>query len=219
LLFSLILGFAAIPGLRAQVPDPGQVQDNESAREKLLHAADQLDNIQANSESTKVSVDNLKSDVATLDQTVAELKSENATLKQQLDELQTAFDQYKDEQVKSRQKLIDDVAGLVAASGSAKASKHHKDADADTASNLTPPADAAPAASGTDGTDQAPPKPKAQKGYYHVVAVGETLTMIVTAYRENGVNTSVEAVRKANGLSDDQGVKAGQKLFIPKPGT
>jgi LysM repeat protein len=218
--FSLILGLAAMPGLHAQVPDPGQAQDSEAAREKLLHAADQLDNIQANSEATKASVDGMKTDIA-------ELKTENAALRQQVSDLQNALDQYKDEQVKSRQKLIDDVAGMIAAANSAKPTRHHKDADPDaaqpdksaspsTASNLSPPPDAAPE---PDAADQPPPKPKAQKGYYHVVAVGETLSMIVTAYRDNGVNTTVDAVRKANDLSADQGVKAGQKLFIPKPGT
>jgi LysM repeat protein len=89
----------------------------------------------------------------------------------------------------------------------------------DSASNLAPPPDAAPATSDSHpaSTDDTPPKEK--KGYYHVVAMGETLSMIVDAYRDQGVHTTVAAVRKANGLTDDQGVKAGQKLFIPKPGT
>jgi LysM repeat protein len=43
--------------------------------------------------------------------------------------------------------------------------------------------------------------------------------MIVAAYNDNGVKVTVADVRKANGLSEKSGVKAGQKLFIPKPGT
>ena len=43
--------------------------------------------------------------------------------------------------------------------------------------------------------------------------------MICEAYRENGVNVTVSEIRKANGLTADSVLKAGQKLFIPKPGT
>ena len=60
---------------------------------------------------------------------------------------------------------------------------------------------------------------KTEKGYYHVVASGETLTLICAAYRENGVNVTVSQIRKANGLTEKSVLKAGQKIFIPKPGT
>jgi LysM repeat protein len=63
-----------------------------------------------------------------------------------------------------------------------------------------------------------PPPPKPQKGYYHVVAAGETLTLICEAYRENGVMVTVSQIRKANGLTEGTSLKPGQKLFIPKPG-
>jgi LysM repeat protein len=43
--------------------------------------------------------------------------------------------------------------------------------------------------------------------------------MICNAYKDNGVNVTVAEVRKANGIAEGGGVKAGQKLFIPKPGT
>ena len=221
-LFGLALCFSAISGLRAQ--DPASRQDAEAAREKLLKAADELDNIQANSETTKTSVDGMKNDVATLQQTVTKLQGDNAALRQQLAELQTGFDQYKDEQIKSRQKLIDDVAGLIAASKGATKPAKKKSSDADTetpvaekktdtqpsSTSLAPPPDKSPdsATASTPTTDATPPKP--QKGYYHVVAPGETLTMIVAAYKDNGVNVTVSEVRKANGLSENSGVMAGQ---------
>lgn len=213
-----------MPGLQAQ--DPGSRQDAQAAREKLLKAADELDNIQANSEATKSQVDGMKNDVAALQQTVTQLKSENATLRQQLTEMQTSLDQYKEQQLQSRQKLIDDVSGLIAAGkGSTKVQKKSLDEETPaapkktepaSASSLKPPPDKAPA---TASEDKPTPAPKSQKGYYHVVAKGETLTMIVDAYRENGVMTTAADIRKANGLEDKAGVKAGQKLFIPKPGT
>jgi hypothetical protein len=235
--------------LRAQ--NPAAQQDAEAAREKLLKAADELDNIQANSETTKNSVDGMKTDVAALQATVTKLQTDNAALKQQVADLQTALDQYKAEQVKERQTLIDNVAAMIAASkgsGGTKPVKKKKEEPAPastsisppetltesagpvkspaprtTAPSLAPPPDATAAtATSPPAEDENPPPsppPKPQKGYYHVVASGETLTLICAAYRENGVNVSAAAIRKANGLTANSVLKPGQKLFIPKPGT
>jgi multidrug efflux pump subunit AcrA (membrane-fusion protein) len=222
------------PSLPAQVPDPGAAQDEEAAREKLLKASDQLDNIQANSEATKNSVDGMKTDVATLQATVTKLQGDNDALKQQLTDLQAAFDQYKAEQLQARQTLIDNVAAMIASSkSSTKTAKKKKEAPEATTETsppttasspplnptLAPPPDpASPSTETSVGEDTAPSPPKPQKGYYHVVASGETLTMICAAYRDNGVHVTVAEIRKANGLTEDSELKAGQKLFIPKPG-
>ena len=239
LLLSLVLCFSVTPRLQAQ--NPGAQQDAEAAREKLLKAADQLDNIQANSETTKTSVDGMKADVAKLEGDVTKLQSDNAALRQQLADLQAALDQFKAEQIKARQALIDNVAGMIAAgkgSGTTKPAKKKKDAStSDTlaetsvpaktpdtqaaATSLAPPPEAISASPSTHrtATEHRLRAGKPQKGYYHVVASGETLTLICAAYKENGVNVTVSEIRKANGLTEKSVLKAGQKLFIPKPGT
>ena len=239
LLLGLIVNLATASISPAQVPDPGVDQDAQAAREKLLKASDELDNIQANSESTKVTLDAMKPQVAALQATITQLQTDNAALKQQLADMQAAFDQYKADQAQARKTLIENVAAMIAdASKSSGKSTHKKkettEASTDSTSaeptpkpipqSLLPPPDATstasppPAASGTADTDPTPPV-KPRKGYYHVVASGETLTMICEAYRENGVNITVSEVRKANGLTADSALKTGQKLFIPKPGT
>jgi LysM repeat protein len=246
-LFTLALSITATFRSSAQESmtqtDPGAVQDAEATREKLLKAADQLDNIQANSEATKVSVDGIKADDAALQASVTKLQTDNASLRQQLSDMQAAFDQYKADQAKVRQTLIDNVADMIAAGkSSTKIAKKKKEEppptdapeaavkppEPTTASNLAPPPEVhtamnTPSASAavdstTPPPDDAPP-PKPQKGYYHIVASGETLTLICEAYRENGVNVTVSQIRKANGLTEKSSLKAGQKLFIPKPGT
>ena len=234
LLLSLILiGPAAT--LRAQ--NPGAQQDAQAAREKLLKAADQLDNIQANSETTRTSVDNMKGDVSALQATVTKLQSDNAALQQRVAELQAELDADKAQQAKDRQALIDNVAAMIADKSPAKKTTKKKTESGTTAepkpsapvtssgpvktpSNLAPPPDAPPAVASADDNinPPAPPPPKPQKGYYHVVASGETLKLIVEAYRDNGVKTTAAAIRKANGLTEDSVLKPGQKLFIPKPG-
>jgi len=215
--------------LRAQ--DPGAQQDAEAAREKLLKASDQLDNIQANSETTRVAVEGMKTDIASLQQTVTRLQSDNSALKQQLADLQSAFDQYKADQTKERQTLIDNVAAMIA---NAKSTRKKKDvaetsnAPADpqpssevhstmepTAPGLAPPPDNS---AGDSGGDTAPPPPRKEKGFYHVVASDETVSMIAAAFRDQGVKVTASQIRKANGLTPDSVLKAGEKLFIPKPG-
>jgi len=230
--FVFLICLFSIISLRAE--DPGAQQDAEAAREKLLKAADQLDNIQSNSEATKTSVDNMKADVAKLQADVSQLQGDNAALKQELADLRAAFDKAEAAHAKERQVLIDSVADLIKQSGASKSSTKKKptppapapvktpDAETSTAPTtnaptaLSPPPDAPP----TDPAptpDVSPEKP--QKGYYHVVASGETLTLICSAYRQKGVNVTVADIRKANGLTDKSALKVGQKLFIPKPGT
>jgi regulator of replication initiation timing len=243
LLFSLLVGCCATTGLRAQ--DPGAQQDAEAAREKLLKASDELDNIQANSESTKAEVDGMKADVTQLQTELTQVKADNAALTQQLADMQAALNKSEEARIKERETLIDTVADMIAASkgsGDGKPAKKKKEtptpdttesptptktpaADSSTTS-LTPPPDPGSAASNASGSgtgstsaddDSAPSKP--QKGYYHLVASGETLTLICDAYRDEGVKVTVAEIRKANGLTVNSVLKVGQKLFIPKPGT
>ena len=88
------------------------------------------------------------------------------------------------------------------------------------------PASAAGAADASASSPPAPsgPKPAAalatvhpRKGYYHVVAPHETLSLICEAYRDHGVQVTVAQIRRANGLASTSELKVGQKLFIPKP--
>ena len=247
LFLSLLL---VCPASWSRAQNPGAQQDAEAAREKLLKAEDQLDNIQANSETTKTAVDGMKSDVAQLQATVTKLQTDNAALHQQVADLQAALDAYKAQQLKERQTLIDNVAAMIAAknSGTTKSTKKKKETAPVETTQITstqesgpvknpapkpdpnlvrPPDVPSPTAASTVPTPApddnlnppTPPPPKPQKGYYHIVASGETLRMIVDAYRDNGVKTSVAAIRKANGLTEKSVLKTGQKLFIPKPGT
>ncbi len=229
ILLSLALTLVA-PGLRAQ--NPGAQQDAEAAREKLLKASDELDNIQANSENTRVAVDGVKTDVAALKQNITDLQAENAALKQQLADLQASFAQYKADQAHERQALIDNVASMIAAGKSAsKKKKETSDTAASSASpettaavhtdstttapSLAPPPDPGQPATSSD----TPPAPKKQKGYYYTVAPGDTVGIIAAAYRDQGVKVTSSQIRKANGLTTESVLKPGEKLFIPKPGT
>jgi LysM repeat protein len=173
---------------------------------------------------------------------IAHLQADNADLKQQLAALQATLDKAEADRARERQALLDEVADLIAKNNAPHGSvpHHHEPADAAAADSSavhasiknevaetdasTSPAHAAPTdadsadTATTATTAPAPaPKPKPQKGYYHVVESGETLAIICQAYRDDGVKVSLSQVRKANGLTSKSVLKAGQKIFIPKP--
>jgi LysM repeat protein len=239
--------------------DPGASQDAEASREKLLKAADQLDNIEANSESTKAALDGMKSDLARLSDENTALKAQVSTLQDTITKQQDELDEIKAGRAKERQALIDEVSALLAEKtaphhshpvaadddDSAPPPKKHVEDDDDAAASvpaakheaapLAPPPEASgpttPDAAATDavaaakptGSSPPPPPPAAtvhpRKGYYHVVAAHETLSLICEAYRDNGVKVTVAQIRHANGLTSKTELKVGQKLFIPKPST
>ena len=95
--------------------------------------------------------------------------------------------------------------------------------DADASGPITTPAaSSADDSSGAHDSTPAPTPtetPHPRKGYLYVVKSHETLSLIVDAYRDQGVKVTVAEVRKANGLTSKSVLHVGQKLFIPKPGT
>ena len=227
--------------------DPGASQDAEDQREKLLKAADQIDAIETNSEATKVALDAFKTQLSHLEDENTALKAQVSTLQDTVAKQQDALDRMKADRIKERQALIDEVATLVAAKPAhhahadaeedASPPRKHGDDEAattpapDAAPPLAPPpetesgpvhvppANASTTTASTDATTTPPPSPpRPRKGYYHVVAPHETLSLICEAYRDHGVNVTVAEIRHANGLTSKSALKVGQKLFIPKPG-
>jgi LysM repeat protein len=63
-----------------------------------------------------------------------------------------------------------------------------------------------------------PPKPAGNdKGYEYEVKTGDTLSAIVSAYRDQGIKITVDQILKANPGLKATNMKVGQKLFIPAP--
>ena len=55
------------------------------------------------------------------------------------------------------------------------------------------------------------------KGYEYVIQSGDTLSVIVQAYREKNIKVTVDRILKANPGLDPKKLKVGQKIFIPAP--
>jgi LysM repeat protein len=59
--------------------------------------------------------------------------------------------------------------------------------------------------------------PVSDKGYEYVVQSGDTISVIVQAYRDKNIKVTVDQVLKANPGLNPNKLKVGQKIFIPQP--
>jgi LysM repeat protein len=56
-----------------------------------------------------------------------------------------------------------------------------------------------------------------EKGFEYVIQSGDTLSLVVAAYREQNMKVTVDQVLKANPGLNEKRLKVGQKIFIPAP--
>ena len=67
-------------------------------------------------------------------------------------------------------------------------------------------------------TPEADPPPKRdEKGYEYTVQSGDSLSLIVEAYKQQGVKTSISEILKANPGLNPNRLLPKQKIFIPAP--
>ncbi|HWW02137.1 MAG TPA: LysM peptidoglycan-binding domain-containing protein [Candidatus Acidoferrum sp.] len=59
--------------------------------------------------------------------------------------------------------------------------------------------------------------PVPDKGYEYIVKKGDTLSIIVQAYRDNNIKVTTDQILKANPGLKPERMKVGQKIFIPAP--
>lgn len=156
LVFATILAFVTGPAL-AQYPetggdpddnpgavkarplgDPGASQDAEAARLKLLKASDQIDQVAANSEATKAALESLKTQLAQIQADNTALKAQVSTLQDTVAKQQDALAEERAARIKEREKIINDVASLVAGKPAAHHSHAEDTADGDTPSAVPP---------------------------------------------------------------------------------
>jgi LysM repeat protein len=70
----------------------------------------------------------------------------------------------------------------------------------------------------TTGGDAPPEKPTTpDKGFEYVVQKGDTLSLIVKAYRDKNITVSMDQILKANPGLKPEKLRPGQKIFIPAP--
>ena len=73
----------------------------------------------------------------------------------------------------------------------------------------------APAPRARPVVDDTPPANGPQKGFEHVIQKGDSLSLIVQAYKDKGVKTSTTEILKANPGLNANKLIVGHKIFIP----
>ena len=68
-----------------------------------------------------------------------------------------------------------------------------------------------------DTSAQNTSKPNSDKGFEYVIQKGDTLSVIVQAYKEKNIKVSTDDILKANPGLKPEKLKVGQKIFIPAP--
>lgn len=171
--------------------DPGAREDAQIERQKILRAADQIEAINDQHNKMVEELEKLKTQVRALSE-------ENAGLAKQVSEIKTHA-------AKEREALLDQISKLFAEQEKRLTEKIQQVAKSKEEE-----------APGKPATPKEPvANVKEEEGYDHVVQAGQTLWSIAQAYRDKGVKVTVEDIRKANNLKEGQGLRSGQKLFIP----
>jgi LysM repeat protein len=181
--------------------DPGAKEDQEAARQKLLRASDQLDAMSTQVEALHTQTDQQKAEIDDLKSQLTEAKNAVTQLKNDIAALQSAIEKLDAARAEERDILLKKVAEIVA-----DASKNKS----------TPAPDTQPPPVATPSPATPPPPTADEKGYYYIVKKGDTLHDIAAAYVGQGVNVTVDDLRKANNIAKTAYIHVGQKLFIPK---
>jgi chromosome segregation ATPase len=79
----------------------------------------------------------------------------------------------------------------------------------------TPRVKTTPASTPDNSTSDKPNTP--DKGFYYEVKKGDTLSIIVQAYRDNNIKVTTDQILKANPGLKAEKLRVGQKIFIPAP--
>jgi nucleoid-associated protein YgaU len=85
------------------------------------------------------------------------------------------------------------------------------------AGSPAPSRKAPPAVSTTATENPGPSATNPQKGYEYIVQRNDTLSIIVKAYRDQGIKVTRDQIIKANPGLDPNKLFVGKKIFIPAP--
>lgn len=175
--------------LCAALPTAAQLSPDakEEAREERLKILRAADQLDALQNTSEQTA----SKMAALQTSVAKLEKENTQLRHKLKQLEDRLAALQTAQEKQQKTILTEMRKLLKAQ---------------------PAASAKPVAAPSPPPDSPPPG----TWYEHVVEQGQTLSAIAQAFREQGVEVTVEDIRKANNIKQDNLIRVGQTLYIPK---
>jgi len=189
---------------------PGAREDLESERRKVLRTADLVDSIQATQEQLQADLADFKSKSKSFQEQIESLQVDNQKLRSDLVTLKMAIEKSEESRVKEREILIKEIGALIS-----EKTKSYPQTHGDALLKVRDEEKSVKSVDKSEKVESVPKEPK-EKGFYHVVEKGHTLSGISEAFKQQGVSISIDEIRKANNLSKTDVIHVGQKLFIPK---
>lgn len=180
-----ILVLLGCPGLRAQ---------DSATEERFNKLAGQIDDLRAGQDALRHQLDAISREVDNLREQANKPQGNYANA----EDLKRVADAVKEVD----RKRVDDAEKI-----------HNELLKLQKTLTLPPPPKTRPSAQSSENT--IPDKPASDKGYEYVVKRGDTLSIIVQAYRDNNIKVTTEQILKANPGLKPEKLHVGQKIFIP----
>lgn len=181
---------------------PGDREDAETERRKILRAADLVDSIQVQQEQFQSRITDLEARLKGITEKCENLLTENQKLRGDLATLKSGLEKSEESRIKEREVLLKEIGSLISEKTKNVPSSH--DALLKVREEET------------KKTSESTSPEKPESGFYYTVQKGDTLSAIADAYKANGVNITIQDIRDANKLTKKDVIRTGQKLFIPK---
>jgi Tfp pilus assembly protein FimV len=183
---------------------PLQAQD-AATEERLNKLSGQIEDLIAGQKAQQKQISEVAREIETLREQVSSKPAANYASPEDLKKLAEAVKEVDRKRMDDNEKIRTEILGLrkILESG---------------LKNVAASKKAAPSPTIEAGTDNE--KPANEKGFgYYIVQKGDTLSIIVQAYREKNIRVTTDGIMKANpGLRADR-LKVGQKIWIPAPTT
>lgn len=174
-------------GLRAQ---------DSGTEERFNKIAGQIEDLRAGQDALRKQLDDLRAELSSLRDQMNNKPAVNYATPEDLKRLADAIKEVDQKRMEDADKIHDDLLKLQR--------------------NLTVPVRTHSTPALTDSSDTEKPA-RPEKGFEYIVKRGDTLSIIVQAYRDNNVKVSTEQILKANPGLKPERLRVGQKIFIPAP--
>lgn len=178
----------ALPALRAQ---------DAATEERLNKLSGQIEDLKAGQDSLRKQLDGLSREIQSLREQAGKSAGDYAS-QEELKRLADALKEVDRKRLEDAEKVHNDLVKL---------GKELK---------LPPPAKKSAAPIVADRGDSDKPA-KAEQGFDYTIQKGDTLSLIVQAYREKNIKVSTDQILKANPGLKPERMHVGQKIFIPAP--
>jgi outer membrane murein-binding lipoprotein Lpp len=178
---------------------PAVVAQDAATEERLNKLSGQIEDLKAGQDSLRKQIDALMKEIESVREQASK-PSANYAAQEDLKTLEKAVKEVDQKRIEDAEKIQTQLLNLRKGLLSTPPNQNQKKS--------------APMAA-----NDAPVSDKPEKGFEYTIQKGDTLSVIVKAYRDKNIKVSTEEILKANPDLKPEKMKVGQKIFIPAPKT